>query len=109
MQPTSYTSYTYIVRTQCKLEPVFIAGIVLGGKDSPPKKNGCQNVCSEFFFGRNNELPIYHGNFLLMDRKLRKLFAIKQSKGCKFTPKVHQNAFGGRALSEPAGGACALP
>ena len=27
---------------------------------------------------------MYHGNILLMDNKHRKLFVIKQSKGCKF-------------------------
>jgi len=31
------------------------------------------------------------------------LLVIKQSKGCKFMPKMHQNAFGGRALPGPAG------
>jgi len=30
-----------------------------------------------------------------MDNKPRKLFAIKQSKGCKFIPKMQQNTFGG--------------
>ena len=45
----------------------------------PPKKNGCQIVCPESFFGRYNELQIYHGNFLLMDIKHRKLFVIKPS------------------------------
>ena len=38
-----------------------------------------------------------------MDNKHGKLFAIKQSKGCKFMSKMHQNAFGGRALPVPAG------
>jgi len=44
----------------------------------------------------------------LMDNKHRKLFVIKQSKGCKLMPKMHQNAFGGWALFGPAGGAYAL-
>ena len=50
-----------------------------------------------FFFSRDNELQTHHGNFLLMDNKHRKLFVIKQSKGCKFVPKMHQNrpTFGG--------------
>jgi len=38
---------------------------------------------------------LHQGNFLLMDNKHRKLFVIKQSKGCKFVPKMHQNTFGG--------------
>ena len=50
----------------------------------------------------------YHRNFLLMDDKHRKLFVIKQSKGCKFVPKLHQHTFGGRALLGSAGGAFAL-
>jgi len=43
------------------------------------------------FFDRDKELQIYHGNFLLMDNKHRKLFVIKQTKGRKFMPKMHQN------------------
>jgi len=35
-------------------------------------------MCS-IFFRRDNELQIYHGNFILMDNKRRKLFIIKQS------------------------------
>jgi len=30
-----------------------------------------------------------------MDNKHRKLFVVKQSKGCKFMPYMHQNTFGG--------------
>jgi len=48
-----------------------------------------------------------------MDNKHRKLFVIKQSKGCKFMPKMHQNTFSGRAPPGPAGGTyaalCATP
>ena len=39
------------------------------------------------FFGRDDELQIYHGNFLLMDNTHRKFFVIKQSKGCKIILK----------------------
>ena len=46
---------------------------------------------------------MYHENFLLMENKHRKLFAIKQSKRCKFMPKMHQNTFGGRAPPDPLG------
>ena len=60
----------------------------------PP--NGCQIVLKKNF-GRDNELQIYHGNFLLTYIKHIKLFVIKQSKGYKFMPKTHQNTFGGRA------------
>jgi len=63
------------------------------------------------FFGRDNELPIYHGNVVLMDNKHRKLFVTKQSKWRKkiFMPEMHQNTFGGRAPPGPAGGAFVLP
>jgi len=70
---------------------------------------GCQIVCSKSFCGRGNESQIYHGNFLLMDSKHRKLFVIKQSKGCRFMPKMHQSTFGSWALPGPAGGAYVLP
>ena len=38
-----------------------------------------------------------------MDDKHKKLFVIKQSKGCNFMLKMHQNTFGGRAPPGPAG------
>ena len=44
-----------------------------------------------------------------MDNKHRKFFVIKQSDGCKFMPKMHQNTFGGRAPPGPAERAYALP
>jgi len=47
-------------------------------------------VCSKCFFGRDNELQIHHGNYLLTDNKHRKLSVIKQSDGCKLMPKMHQ-------------------
>ena len=36
-----------------------------------------------------------------MDNEHRKLFVIKQSKGCKFMPKMCRNTFGGRTLRSP--------
>jgi len=69
-----------------------------------PSKRLTNCTCAlNLFFGRHNELQPYHEHFLLMDNKHRKLFVIKQSKGCKFMPKMHQNAFGGRAPPGPAG------
>ena len=45
-----------------------------------------------------------------MDNKHGKLFVIKQSKGCKFMPKMRQNrpTFSGRAMPGPTGGAHAV-
>ena len=46
---------------------------------------------------RDNELQIYHKNFLLMDNKHRKLVVIQQSEGSKFMPKMQQNTHRGYA------------
>jgi len=54
-----------------------------------PLQTAAKLCALNLFFGRDNELQIYHGNFLLMDNKHRKLFVIKQSKGCKFIPKMY--------------------
>jgi len=78
-------------------------------KNHKPPPNGCQIMCSKSFFLPGNELRIYHGNFLLMDNKHRKLLVIEQSKGCKCMPKVRQHTSGGRAPPGPALGAYALP
>jgi len=74
-----------------------------GGGNSSPNRLPII-VYSKSFFGWDNELQIYHRNFLLMDNKHRKSFVIKQSKQCKL-PKLHKNTFGGWALPGPAGGA----
>ena len=55
---------------------VFITGIFYGGIPPPPKK----------------KLTIPSNGCHIA----------KQSKGCKFMPKMHQNMFGGRALPRPA-------
>ena len=63
------------------------------GESPPPQKkltvpsNGCQVVCSKFFFCWRSELQIDHVEVLLVDNKHRKLFVVKQSKGCKFMSK----------------------
>jgi len=80
---------------------------LLGGFPHPPKNyNSPQrlpNCRPKSFFHRDNELQIYHGKFLLMNNNQGKLFVIKQSKGCKFMSKMHQNTFGGWASPGPAG------
>jgi len=74
------------------LGPVFIPGIFFwGGSPQMTAKLCALNI----FFQPGNELEIYHGNILLTDNEHRKLFVIKQSKGCRFMPKMYQNAFGG--------------
>jgi len=97
---------------------VFIPGIFfcVGGEFPPsknlqfrPPPNGCQIVCSKSFSQPDNELQLYHGNMLLIDNKNRKLFVIKQSRECRFVPKMHQNTFSGRAPPGPVGGAYTLP
>ena len=46
------------------------------------------------FVVRDDKLQIFQGN-VSMNNKDRKSFVIKQSKGCKFVPKLHQNTCGG--------------
>ena len=91
---------------------------LFGGRQiPPPQKKNVQSPHSQtaaklfaqhLFFGQDNELQIFHGNFLLTDTKHWKLFVIKQSEGCRCMPKMHQSTFSGRALSGPAGGAYTL-
>jgi len=97
------------------MQPVFISSIFFwGGGDFLPLPKNLQfppqtaaKLCAlNVFFGRDNELQIYHGNFLLMDNKHRQLFVIKQSKGCKFMPKIRLVA--GLCLDQ-LGRAYALP
>ena len=71
---------------------------LFGGRDPPPQKKELQStqtadkLCTlNLFFDRDNELPVYYTNCLLMDNKHRKLLVIKQWKGCKLMPKMHQN------------------
>jgi len=73
---------------------------------NPPPETAAKLCGLNLFFGRDSELQIYHGNLLLMDNKHRKLFVIKQSKGCNFMPQIYQNTFTGRTRS-PAGGTSA--
>ena len=61
------------------------------------------------FFGRGSELQMHQGNILWLNNKHMKLFVIKQSKGCKFTPRIHQNTFGGHAPPRAAGGCAPHP
>ena len=61
---------------------LFIPGIFWGIRPSPKKTynppNGCQIVYSIFLV--RQLIKIYHGNFLLMDNKRRKLFALSNQK-----------------------------
>ena len=65
-----------------------------------PQKTAAELCAINVLFGRDNELQIYRRNFLSVDNKHGKLFAIKQPKGWKFMPKMHQIIVGGRALAE---------
>ena len=62
-----------------RMGPLFIPGIFLGG-GSPnlqPPPNCCHIVFSNFFSaGTTDYKLIYHGKFLSMDNKHRKLFAL---------------------------------
>jgi len=82
---------------------VYVRYLFKGGEFVPPKKTynsprtGAKLCALNLFFGEDNDSQIYHGNFLLMDNKHRKLFVIKQSKVCKFMYRMHRYRFGGRA------------
>jgi len=58
---------------------------------------------SKYFFGRDNELQIYRGNWLLMDIKHQKLFVIKRSQGCKLMPKCTQMRLAAGLCQDPLG------
>jgi len=50
-----------------------------GGILAPAKKtynplDGCQTVCSKSFFGWDDELQIYHGNFLFNGQQTQEIF-----------------------------------
>ena len=76
---------------------------------NPPKKltippSTAAKLCAlNLFFGRNSELQIHHGNFLLMDNKHRKLVVMKQSKGCKFTTKCIKIRLAAGLRADPLG------
>jgi len=78
------------------LSPVFIQSIF--GWGSPPKKTWqflptAAKLCAlNLFFDRGNEFQIYHKNILLINsiHTWKLLFVSKQSKWCKFMPKIHQ-------------------
>jgi len=95
---------------------LFQASFLGGGENPPPSKKltippqTAAKLCAlNIFFRLGQRITNISQNFLLMENKHRKLFVTKQSKGCKFMPKMHQNTFGSRAPPEPAGGAYALP
>ena len=67
---------------------MFIPDIFGGGIPPPQKKTYTSHPQTaaklwtdlDLYFGGDNELDIYQGNFLLPDNKHRKLFVIKQRK-----------------------------
>ena len=88
--------------TQCLLQASFYGrGKFSRQKTYNPPQTAAKLYALSLFFGRDNELQIRHGNFLLTDNKHRKLFVIKQSKGCKIMPKMNQNTFGLCASQTP--------
>jgi len=65
---------------------VFIPDIffVRGGGQTNLVPQTAGKLCAvNLFFCQDDELPIYHGNFLVMGNKHRKLFVVKQSKCSK--------------------------
>ena len=104
----------YLDRTIWRVLDQCLLQASLGGNFRPAPKTynlseRLPNCALNLFFRQRQRITNISRNFLLMDNEHRKLFAIKQSKGCRFMPKMYQNTFGGRAPPGPAGGACALP
>jgi len=71
--------------THACIQPVFIPDIFfLGGGQTNLVPQTAGKLCAvNLFFCQDDELPIYHGNFLVMGNKHRKLFVVKQSKCSK--------------------------
>jgi len=100
-----------MTRTQCSFQTSYSSG---GIRPHPkkltiPVQTAAKLGRLHLLFYRGNKLQMYNGNILLMDNKHGKLFVSKQSKGCEFVPKMHQNTFRGRAAPGPAVGVYALP
>ena len=93
------------IKARCSFHiAVFIPGNFWGEGDSPQRKtyNSPQTAAklcalNVFFFGRDSKLQIYHGNFLLMDNKQRKLFVTKNNRNgsnlCLKCTKIHLAAW----------------
>ena len=83
----------YSLTTCSQFPPCGLASVYSShlGRFLPPQKlkspQRLPNSVLWISFGRGNELQIHHENFLLMNRKHRKLFVDKKSKRCKFMPK----------------------
>jgi len=77
---------------QCFLQAHFFGGneIPLHQKNLKFPPTAAKLCALILFFGRDNELRTYRGNFDLMHSKHWKLFVAKQSQGCKFMPKMHK-------------------
>ena len=90
---------------------MFIPGIYTGGEGEfpPPQKtynfpHMAAKLCAlDLFLASTVNYKCAVETFFWWTRNTRKLFVIKQSKWCKFMPKMQQNTFGGRALQGPAG------
>ena len=93
----------YMEARVCRAPLLVLTAPSLCKKIAPPRGLGLGPLTSSQWITNISQ------NFLLMDNKHRKLFVIKQSKWCKFKPKMHQNTFGGRASPGHDGGAYAPP
>jgi len=67
-------------RKQCLFQASSLGGIPHPQRTYNPPQTAAKLCYLNLFFGRDNELQIYHRNFILMDNKHRKLFVIKQPK-----------------------------
>ena len=84
---------------------VFIPGIVFWGISPPQKKaynsppqTACK-LCAPNLFSARQWITNIAQELSFTGQLTQEIIVIKQSKGCKFMPKMHQNMFGGRWIS----------
>jgi len=95
---------------QRKVQCLFQAFLRVGRGNSPPHKKTynfpqmAAKLCAlDLFLASTVNYKCAVETFFWWTRNTRKLFVIKQSKWCKFMPKMQQNTTGSGALPGPSG------
>jgi len=78
--PTRHSTLTHACLYTAR---VYSWHLFLGGQTNLVPQTAGKLCAVNFFFCQDDELPIYHGNFLVMGNRHRKLFVVKQSKCSK--------------------------
>ena len=93
------TTHAVVIGNIWCYSTVFSPG-TFGGISPPPKT--AAKLCA-LIFDRDNELQIYHRNFLLMDNKHSKLFVIKNQKGANLRLKCIKMCLTASHCPDPLG------